>query len=134
MYACLCRAVTERSVLDAVAAGASTVSAVRATCGAGTGCGGCLPSLRRMLRECLGADLACTAATTLDSGRTLNLAPTCAANCTDATGSAGEPMCVAGLSDTTGAGCSAAECADDDVAGALRFGGAPGASPVPVTG
>ena len=56
-----------------VAAGASTVSAVRATCGAGTGCGGCLPSLRRLLRECLAADLACTAAATLETGAGLNL-------------------------------------------------------------
>lgn len=62
MYACLCRAVTDRSVREAVEAGASTVSAVRATCGAGTGCGGCLPSLRRLLRECLGAEMACGAA------------------------------------------------------------------------
>jgi len=123
MYACLCRAVTERSVREVVVAGASTVSAVRATCGAGTGCGGCLPSLRRLLRECLGpvpadpgpagaagatglaatglADtgLTCTAAATLDIGHGLNLAPTCSANCAQEVGTAGEPMCVAGLVD-----------------------------------
>ena len=51
MYACLCRAVSERNVRAAVAEGANTVAQVRAACGAGTGCGGCLPSLRRLLRE-----------------------------------------------------------------------------------
>jgi bacterioferritin-associated ferredoxin len=56
MYACLCRAVSERKVRAAVAGGASTVAQVRAACGAGTGCGGCLPSLRRLLREALPYD------------------------------------------------------------------------------
>ncbi|MCA1683280.1 MAG: (2Fe-2S)-binding protein [Actinobacteria bacterium] len=51
MYACLCRAVSERNVRAAVADGATTVAQVRAACGAGTGCGGCLPALRRLLRE-----------------------------------------------------------------------------------
>jgi bacterioferritin-associated ferredoxin len=57
MYACLCRAVSERKVRAAVAGGASTVAQVRAACGAGTGCGGCLPSLRRLLREALPCDV-----------------------------------------------------------------------------
>ena len=96
MYACLCRAVTERSVREVVAAGASSVSAVRATCGAGTGCGGCLPSLKRLLRECLPTALACTAAATLDPDQGL-LEPTCSANCAQTLGTAGEPMCAAGL-------------------------------------
>ncbi|MEA2702691.1 MAG: bacterioferritin-associated ferredoxin [Actinomycetota bacterium] len=56
MYACLCRAVSERNVRAAVESGASTVAQVRAACGAGTGCGGCLPSLRRLLREGLPCD------------------------------------------------------------------------------
>lgn len=110
MYACLCRAVTERSVRDAVAAGASTVSAVRASCGAGTGCGGCLPSVRRLVRETLGTDLACTAAAVLESGRTLNLEATCSASCADATGPSGEAMCVAGLSEHVPAGDTAGGC------------------------
>ena len=65
MYACLCRAVSERNVRAAVADGANTVAEVRAACGAGTGCGGCLPSLRRLLREsldCGGALMCATAA------------------------------------------------------------------------
>ncbi|HVE47671.1 MAG TPA: (2Fe-2S)-binding protein [Acidimicrobiales bacterium] len=98
MYACLCRAVTERAVREVVAAGAATVSEVRATCGAGTGCGGCLPSLRRLLRECLGTDPECTAAVTL--GGTGLLASTCSANCAQTGGTTGAPMCVAGLDDT----------------------------------
>jgi len=106
MYVCLCRAVPERTVRDAVAAGASTVSELRMTCGAGTGCGGCLPSLRRLLRDCLGTDLTCTAAATLDVGLRLNLEPACSANCAEASGAAGEPMCVAGLGDCAGAGCT----------------------------
>ena len=96
MYACLCRAVTERSVREVVAAGASTVSEVRATCGAGTGCGGCLPSLRRLLRECQGTELACTATATLDPCAGL-LESTCSGNCAQTTGPFGETMCVAGL-------------------------------------
>jgi bacterioferritin-associated ferredoxin len=96
MYACLCRAVTEKSVREVVAAGASTVSEVRATCGAGTGCGGCLPSLRRLLRECQGQELSCTAAATLDPCAGL-LESSCSGNCAQTTGSFGEMMCVAGL-------------------------------------
>ena len=102
MYACLCRAVPEQAVREVVATGASTVTAVRATCGAGTGCGGCLPSLRRLLREYLAADLACSAAATLETGGRLNVEVTCSANCADATGATGEPMCVAGLGPRTG--------------------------------
>ncbi|MEA2686483.1 MAG: bacterioferritin-associated ferredoxin [Actinomycetota bacterium] len=105
MYACLCRAVTDRTVREVVLAGASTVSEVRATCGAGTGCGGCLPSLRRLLRECLGADaVRCTGSAVLEMGRGLNLEPSCSANCADAT-AGGEPMCVAGLRDCADTGC-----------------------------
>lgn len=104
MYACLCRAVTERSVREVVAAGATTVSAVRATCGAGTGCGGCLPSLRRLLRECMGTDPVCTAAATLDCGRGI-LESTCSANCAQTVGTTGEPICVAGLEDAACGPC-----------------------------
>jgi bacterioferritin-associated ferredoxin len=99
VYACLCRAVTEQSVREVVAAGASTVSQVRATCGAGTGCGGCLPSLRRLLRECQGIDgLACTSAATLDPYGGF-LESTCSGNCADRP--QGEPLCVAGLGGRT---------------------------------
>jgi bacterioferritin-associated ferredoxin len=98
MYACLCRAVTEKSVREVVAAGASTVSEVRVTCGAGTGCGGCLPSLRRLLRECRGSELGCTATSTLDPCAGL-MESTCSGNCAETTGPLGEPICVAGLAE-----------------------------------
>jgi bacterioferritin-associated ferredoxin len=104
MYACLCRAVPERSVREVVAAGASTVAAVRASCGAGTGCGGCLPSLRRLLRECLSTEPVCTAAATLDPGVGL-LESACSANCATTVGPTGEPMCVAGLDEVPCAPC-----------------------------
>lgn len=104
MYACLCRAVPERSVREVVAAGASTVAEVRATCGAGTGCGGCLPSLRRLLRECLSTEPVCTAAAVLDPGVGL-LESACSANCAQTVGSTGQPMCVAGLDEAACAPC-----------------------------
>ena len=42
MYACICHAVTETEVSDAMDAGASTEEEVGDACGAGTGCGSCL--------------------------------------------------------------------------------------------
>ncbi|MDP8937772.1 MAG: (2Fe-2S)-binding protein [Actinomycetota bacterium] len=54
MYACICRAVTERTVSAAIAAGACSVDDLAAGCGAGSRCGACLPSLHRLLGECLG--------------------------------------------------------------------------------
>ncbi len=54
MYVCLCRGVTERSVCAAIAAGACSVQDLAAGCGAGSRCGGCLPSIERILEECLG--------------------------------------------------------------------------------
>jgi bacterioferritin-associated ferredoxin len=99
VYACLCRAVTETSVRAVVKAGASTVAEVRATCGAGTGCGGCLPSLRRLLAECRGPGLACTSAATLDPAAGL-MDSTCSGICAQSVGPSGEPLCVAGLRET----------------------------------
>jgi bacterioferritin-associated ferredoxin len=50
---CHCRVVSERQIDEALAAGASdTRSVVRAT-RAGTGCGGCLSSLRARIEEAL---------------------------------------------------------------------------------
>lgn len=54
MYVCICRGVTERGVCAAIAAGACTVEDLAAGCGAGSGCGGCRPSIARILEECLG--------------------------------------------------------------------------------
>ena len=51
MIVCHCRAVNERTVKQAIAAGASSVEAVGDRCGAGTHCGGCHPELERLLSE-----------------------------------------------------------------------------------
>jgi len=51
MYVCLCVGVTNQSVADAVAAGASTSKQVAEACGAGSECGRC----RRTVRAIIGA-------------------------------------------------------------------------------
>ena len=56
MLVCHCRVVSDRQIDAAVAAGAAdTRSVVRAT-HAGTGCGGCLQSLRARIEEALAPD------------------------------------------------------------------------------
>ena len=42
MYVCICHAVSENRLTDAIAAGARTEEEVGDACGAGTGCGSCL--------------------------------------------------------------------------------------------
>lgn len=51
MYVCQCRAVTDGRVRAAVAAGARDPAELQRRCGAGGGCGGCLPALRAMLAD-----------------------------------------------------------------------------------
>jgi bacterioferritin-associated ferredoxin len=51
MIVCLCLAVSERAVHAAIEGGATTPEAVRATCGAGGGCGACLATVADMLRR-----------------------------------------------------------------------------------
>ncbi|MDQ1711058.1 MAG: bacterioferritin-associated ferredoxin [Frankiaceae bacterium] len=51
MYICHCRAVTERTVRAAVAAGAGSVEEIGRRCTAGTHCGACHPELERLLSE-----------------------------------------------------------------------------------
>lgn len=61
MYVCHRRAVTDRAVRAAMVGGASNPAEVSRRCGAGTGCGGCLPALRMLLAElglCSGGDQA----------------------------------------------------------------------------
>jgi len=48
MLVCHCHSVTDRTIRDAVRAGADDANAVGSACGAGTGCGGC-----RKLVECI---------------------------------------------------------------------------------
>ena len=51
MWVCLCKGVTDRQIRVAIAAGARTAAEISAFCRAGTGCGGCLPELCRMLQD-----------------------------------------------------------------------------------
>lgn len=56
MLVCHCRAVSDRQIEAAVSAGAHDArSVVRAT-HAGTGCGGCLTSLRALIEDALRPD------------------------------------------------------------------------------
>ncbi|HVM26597.1 MAG TPA: (2Fe-2S)-binding protein [Mycobacteriales bacterium] len=56
MLVCHCRVVSDRHIEAAVSAGAlDTRSVVRAT-SAGTGCGGCVQSLRARIEEALAPD------------------------------------------------------------------------------
>jgi bacterioferritin-associated ferredoxin len=52
MYVCSCRAVNDRAVLAAAAAGACTVDDLTRACGAGGDCGGCHAMLEELLAAC----------------------------------------------------------------------------------
>ena len=50
MYVCLCRAVTDHEIRDAIEAGAVTAEDIAERCDeAGTVCLGCLPHIRQLL-------------------------------------------------------------------------------------
>lgn len=51
MYVCSCRGTTDRDVDRAIAGGAATVEEIGVACGAGQVCGGCWPTLERLLDE-----------------------------------------------------------------------------------
>jgi bacterioferritin-associated ferredoxin len=51
MYVCCCRAVTDRTVDAAIAAGARSLEEIADRCGAGSCCGGCWPELQRLLAQ-----------------------------------------------------------------------------------
>ena len=53
MYVCICRAVTGRRIVKAVAEGATTLKDLRSCTGLGTGCGKCVPQAYQLLRETL---------------------------------------------------------------------------------
>lgn len=61
MLVCHCRAVNEDVVRDAIAAGAADEFDVAAACGAGSVCGGCVPTVTRILGECAGCPVAASA-------------------------------------------------------------------------
>jgi len=52
VYICHCRAVTDRRLRAALEEGARDPDDLGRRCGAGTGCGGCLPALQALLAEC----------------------------------------------------------------------------------
>jgi bacterioferritin-associated ferredoxin len=49
MIVCLCRGVSDRAVRAAIRAGAETEEQVAELCGAGSGCGGCGPTISELL-------------------------------------------------------------------------------------
>lgn len=51
MYICVCHAVNERSVRQAIAQGYVTVSALRECLGFKSSCGKCTPYLKNMINE-----------------------------------------------------------------------------------
>jgi bacterioferritin-associated ferredoxin len=51
---CICRAVTEREIDAALAAGARSVDAVGACCGAGTDCGACREAIAERIDDACG--------------------------------------------------------------------------------
>ncbi len=58
MYACICNAVTDREVEDAVHAGAETIEEIGEVTAAGTTCGGCHSTLDSLIRSCTSCPLA----------------------------------------------------------------------------
>lgn len=54
MYVCICRAVTEHEIRDAIELGAHSMHALRHHLGVSTECGKCAAEVRRILKECTG--------------------------------------------------------------------------------
>ena len=51
MWVCHCKGVTDGQIRSAISAGARTVVDIGTHCRAGTGCGGCLPEVCRLLDD-----------------------------------------------------------------------------------
>ena len=51
MYVCMCCAVTNYTVEEAIRRGARSLKDVAQACGAGSGCGGCKATLRKILED-----------------------------------------------------------------------------------
>ena len=51
MVLCICRAITDREIDAAVSAGARSVDAVSACCGAGTDCGACREAIEARIED-----------------------------------------------------------------------------------
>ena len=52
MVVCHCRAVTDRTICAAIVEGARDRGSLVERCGAGSGCGGCWPTLEGLLAQC----------------------------------------------------------------------------------
>jgi bacterioferritin-associated ferredoxin len=48
---CSCRAVSDRTIDAAIASGAQTIEDISSRCSAGGRCGGCWPTLQRLLDD-----------------------------------------------------------------------------------
>ncbi len=53
MYVCLCNAVTDRDIAQAVSGGATDLAGVQAATGASTGCGSCQHITKTVIDQCL---------------------------------------------------------------------------------
>jgi len=53
MYICVCKAVTDRKIQQAVNEGACSLRDLTRELGLGTGCGKCVPAAREVLGACL---------------------------------------------------------------------------------
>ena len=51
MIVCLCRAVCEQKLGEAIDSGASSLDAVQSACGAGGDCGACLPMIAEWIER-----------------------------------------------------------------------------------
>ncbi len=51
MYVCLCMAITDSDAREVIDAGARTAGEILRACGSARPCGGCTPTLRKLLRE-----------------------------------------------------------------------------------
>lgn len=56
MLVCHCYAVNEARIRDCIAQGARDEAEVADECGAGSNCGGCVPTICRLMRECAAAE------------------------------------------------------------------------------
>lgn len=55
MYLCICKAVTDRRIAQAVGQGVTTLKELRERTGLGTNCGKCVPQAYALLRDTLNA-------------------------------------------------------------------------------
>ena len=51
MYVCLCKAVTDKQIREAVDNGVHNITQLQETCGAATGCGRCLEVAQELIDE-----------------------------------------------------------------------------------